>query len=62
MVAQTDHTLSIGSAIFLEQLELPISLQCSGVGSGVSLAPPITEGSCQPIFLPAHVKLDNLHP
>ncbi len=34
MVAETDHTLPIGSAISLEQLKLPISLQCSGVGSG----------------------------
>ena len=41
MVAETDHTLPIGSAISLEQLKLPISLQCSGVGSGVPLAPPI---------------------
>ncbi len=30
MVAETDHTLFIGSDISLEQLKLPISLQCSG--------------------------------
>ncbi len=38
MVAETDHTLSIGSTISLEQLKLPILLQCSGIGSGVPLA------------------------
>ncbi len=41
MVAETGHTLFIGSDISLEQLKLPISLQCSGVGSGVPLAPSI---------------------